>query len=93
LHNAISDEEPKNTGLYSVIDSGVGENTVSSPLLYFFNRQSTGFSSVLMSLYLVIATFGGLFDFLDLSADELELSLPLNSSELKDSEEEEDEDA
>jgi transposase len=93
LHNAISDEEPENTGLYSVIGSGVGENTVSSPLLYFFNRQSTGFSFVLVSLYLVMATFGGLFDFPDLSADESELSLPLNSSELEDSEEEEDEDA
>jgi hypothetical protein len=45
-----------------------------------------------VSLYLVIATFSGLFDFLDLLADELELSLSLNSSELEDSEEEEDED-
>ena len=89
MHNAISDEEPKNTGLYSVIDSGVGKNTVSSPLLYFFNRQPTGFSSVLIFLYLVIATFNDLFDFPDLSADELEFSLFLNSSELKNNKEEE----
>jgi hypothetical protein len=92
LYNAISDEEPENTGLYSVIGSGVGENIVNSPLLYFFNRQSTRFSSVLVSLYLVIATFDGLFNFFDLSANESELSLPLNSSELEDSKEEEDKD-
>jgi hypothetical protein len=46
-----------------------------------------------MSLYLVIATFNGLFDFPNLSANESELSLPFNSSELEDSEEEEEEDA
>jgi hypothetical protein len=41
-----------------------------------------------------MATFNGLFEFLDLLADELALSLPNNSLELKDSEEEEeDEDA
>jgi hypothetical protein len=92
LYNAISDEEPKNTGLYSVIGSGIGENIVSSPILYFLNRQSTRFSFILVSLYLVIATFNGLFNFPDLSADESELSLSLNLSELEDSEEEEDKD-
>jgi hypothetical protein len=38
-----------------------------------------------------MATFGGLFDYLDLLADELELSLTPNSSELEGSEEEEEE--
>jgi hypothetical protein len=45
-----------------------------------------------VSLYLVIATFNDLFNFLNLLADESKLSLSLNSSELEDNKEEEEED-